>query len=88
MKKTINSLLAATISVVLLGTSATALAGEGRYQAYWNGKSYMILDTDHGHIWNYYGDSIQYNGRIDADEFVSPEKAKIWQQSHGTWKQK
>lgn len=87
MKGTVKHLITAS----LLGAtalSAPVLADEGRYQAYWNGKSYMILDTDHGHMWNYYGDTIQYNGRIDGDNFVSPTKAKIWQQSHGKWVEK
>ncbi len=80
-----------TMLALLLGlalTSTTSLAGEGRYQAYWNGKSYLILDTDHGHMWNYLGDTIQYTGRIDGSELVSPDKAMIWQQSHGKWIQK
>lgn len=72
----------------MLATSISTFADEGRYQAHWNGKSYLILDSDHGHIWHYYGDTIQYNGRIDGDEFQSPEKTKIWQQSHGKWVQK
>ena len=73
-----------TIAGLML-ISTSAFAGEGRYQAYWNGKSFFILDTDHGHMWNYYGDTLQYNGRIDGNDFSSPEKAKIWQQSHGKW---
>ena len=72
----------------LVFSSSPLMAGEGRYQAYWNGKSYFILDTDHGHMWNYYGDTLQYNGRIDGNDFTSPQKAKIWQQSHGKWIQK
>ena len=72
----------------LLMISTVTVADEGRYQAYWNGKNYMIMDTDRGHIWAYYGDTIQYNGKIDGDEFTSPKKAKIWQQSHGKWIQK
>ena len=87
MKGTVKYLIAAS----LLGAAALSTpvqADEGRYQAYWNGKSYFILDTDHGHMWNYFGDTIQYNGRIDGDDFVSPIKAKIWQQSHGKWVEK
>ncbi|MDJ0880959.1 MAG: hypothetical protein QNJ56_04850 [Gammaproteobacteria bacterium] len=68
--------------------SQPVIADEGRYQAHWNGKSYLILDSDQGHMWTYHGDTIIYNGRIDGDEFESPDKAKIWSQSHGTWKQK
>ena len=45
----------------------------------------MILDSDKGYMWTYYGDTIMYNGRIDGDNFKSPEKTKIWQQSHGKW---
>lgn len=78
--------LAALATLALATTSL--MAGEGRYQAYWNGKSYFILDTDHGHMWNYYGDTLQYNGRIEGNDFTSPEKARIWQQSHGKWIQK
>lgn len=78
--------LLATILGTIFMTSTAVQAGEGRYQAYWNGKSYLILDTDHGHMWNYHGDSIMYNGRIDGDDFKSPEKARIWKQHHGTWK--
>ena len=83
MKKS-NMILALRSTAVLL-TSNAVLADEGRYQAHWNGKSYLILDSDHGHMWTYYGDSIQYNGRIDGDDFKSPEKSTIWQQSHGKW---
>ena len=83
LKKPVFALL-----TCLMFASGPLLAGEGRYQAYWNGKSFFILDTDHGHMWNYYGDTLQYNGRIDGNDFTSPEKAKIWQQSHGRWIQK
>ena len=79
---------ALTIMATAALISGTALAEEGRYQAFWNGKSYLILDTDHGHMWNYYGDTLQYNGRIDGDDFDSPERARIWQQSHGKWIEK
>lgn len=81
-KKLLLSTLFATV------ISAPAFAAEGRYQAHWNGKSYLILDSDHGHMWTYYGDTIQYNGRIDGDEFESPDKARIWQQNHGKWEQR
>lgn len=77
----------ALLSAMLL-TTGLAQAGEGRYQAYWNGKSYFILDTDHGHMWDYYGDTMQYSGRINGDDLESPDKAKIWQQVHGKWIQK
>ena len=60
-------------------------AGEGRYQAHWNGKSYLILDTDNGHMWTYHGDSILYNGRIDGNEFDPPKESQIWQQKRGNW---
>lgn len=73
------SLLASTL------ISTSTLADEGRYQAHWNGKSYLIMDSDNGHMWTYFGDTIQYNGRINGDEFESAEKTKIWQQSHGKW---
>lgn len=87
MKLKMNILMT-LISTALFMTSSSLIADEGRYQAHWNGKSYLILDSDHGHMWTYYGDSIQYNGRIDGDDFRSPEKTKIWQQSHGKWIQK
>ena len=83
----IKTLMIACVSVATL-IGAQAHAGEGRYQAYWNGKSYFVLDTDHGHMWNYYGDTLQYNGRIDGDDFNSPDKARIWQQSHCKWIEK
>ena len=73
MKK-LNVIVALMSGAILLGSNAV-LADEGRYQAHWNGKSYLILDSDHGHMWTYYGDSIQYNGRIDGDDFQSPEKS-------------
>jgi len=87
MTNNIKSLLTGLIAAAFL-LSTSVQAGEGRYQAHWNGKSYLILDSDHGHMWTYFGDSISYNGRIDGDDFESPAKAKIWTQSHGTWKQK
>ena len=80
--------LLALILPALLMTSTVTIADEGRYQAYWNGKSYMILDSDRGHMWTYFGDTIMYNGKIDGDNFKSPKKTKIWQQSHGKWIQK
>ncbi len=83
----IKKLLAFTLPALLMASTVT-IADEGRYQAYWNGKSYMILDSDRGHMWTYFGDTIMYNGRIDGDEFKSPAKTKIWQQSHGKWVQK
>ena len=82
-----KKLLAFTLPALLMASSVT-IADEGRYQAYWNGKSYMILDTDRGHMWTYFGDTIMYNGKIDGDDFKSPDKTKIWQQSHGKWVQK
>ncbi|MBT3203862.1 MAG: hypothetical protein HOM14_14705 [Gammaproteobacteria bacterium] len=83
----ITKLLAFALPALLM-TSTVTIADEGRYQAYWNGKSYMILDSDRGHMWTYFGDTIMYNGKIDGDEFKSPEKTKIWQQSHGKWVKK
>ena len=80
----IKKLLTLLLPALLLVSTIT-VAESGRYQAYWNGKNYMILDTDRGFMWTYFGDTIMYNGRIDGDEFNSPEKTKIWQQSHGRW---
>lgn len=74
-----------TVLALFLFASTTAIAGEGRYQAFWNGKNYLILDTDHGHMWAYFGDTLMYNGRIDGDDFKPPEKSPIWNQKHGKW---
>ena len=78
-----------TLSRILLAAlffcSSATLAGEGRYQAYWNGKSYLILDTDDGNMWTFYGDTLLYNGRLKGDDFKSPDKATLWKQSHGKW---
>jgi len=82
-----RTLLTYILPALLLASTVT-IADEGRYQAYWNGKSYMILDTDRGHMWTYFGDTIMYNGKLDGDDFKSPSKTKIWQQSHGKWIQK
>jgi len=77
------------ISRLLLATlilfSSAVIAGAGRYQAYWNGKSYLILDTDDGNMWTFYGDTLLYNGRLKGDDFKSPDKATLWKQSHGKW---
>lgn len=70
---------------LLVLSSTAAIADEGRYQAYWNGKSYMILDTDRGNMWTFYGDTLVYNGRLDGDDFESPDKASIWKQNLGKW---
>jgi len=72
-------------ALLLITATCSSFADEGRYQAYWNGKSYLILDTDRGYMWSYYGDTIMYNGRIDGNDFDSPDKATIWKQSHGKW---
>ena len=86
---TISKVLSNTMVILTLVMSSTlATAGEGRYQAHWNGKSYLIVDTDNGHMWTYHGDSLLYNGRIDGDEFEPPEKAQIWQQQQGKWKKR
>ena len=78
-----TKIIALGIAALLFGS--VSAYDEGRYQAYWNGKNYMILDTDNGHIWAYFGDTLMYNGKLDGDNFVSPEKTKIWTQSHGKW---
>jgi hypothetical protein len=84
MRKSFKLIIATFITVLAIGFSS-AQASEGRYQAYWTGKYFMILDTDNGHIWSYWGDQLMYNGRLDGDDFESPEKTKIWNQSHGKW---
>lgn len=76
--------LSSFIAISLLNLN-TLQAGEGRYQAHWNGKSYLILDTDKGHMWAFHGDSLLYNGRIDGDEFDPPKEPVIWQQKRGNW---
>jgi hypothetical protein len=83
----IKKLLCMALPALLMVSTFTN-ADAGRYQAYWNGKNYLIMDTDRGYMWTYFGDTIMYNGRIDGDDFNSPDKAKIWQQSHGKWIQK
>lgn len=83
----INSKTLLTGLLVSFLASSPMFADEGRYQAHWNGKSYLIIDSDKGHLWTYFGDTIQYNGRINGDDFVSPDKIRIWQQSHGEWVQ-
>ena len=85
--KFINKANILALSFLTIGSMITgaALADEGRYQAHWNGKSYLILDTDDGHIWTYFGDSILYSGRINGSDFKPPAKVKIWQQKHGKW---
>ncbi len=87
MKTRLLALITLLPAIAML-SSPSVLADEGRYQAHWNGKSYLIMDSDKGHMWTYYGDTMIYNGRINGDQFESPDKAKIWSQSHGTWKQK
>ncbi len=76
-----------TTTILLLSISA-AHAASNRYQAHWNGKSYLIVDSDDGHIWTYRNDSMIYNGQIDGDTFTPPESPQIWQQNHGRWTQK
>ena len=76
------------MTIALMISATFASADEGRYQAHWNGKSYLILDTDNGHMWTYHGDSLLYNGQIDGDEFEPPKKSQIWQQQQGQWKRR
>ncbi len=87
MKANNKKLLSVLLSLFVV-VSTAVFAGEGRYEAHWNGKSYLIMDTDNGHMWTYFGDTIQYNGRIKGDDFESTDKVKIWVQSHGKWIQK
>ena len=86
MKLKLKAMIATLMAAMILSTGS-AWAGEGRYQAYWNGKNYLILDTDNGHMWAFYGDTMMYNGKIDGDDFVSPNEPKIWTQKHGKWVQ-
>ena len=73
------------IAFIALLNCPSIQADEGRYQAHWNGKSYLIMDTDNGHMWTFHGDSILYNGRINGADFIPPDAPKIWQQNHGKW---
>lgn len=82
---TFSKTLIAAIATFTLLASTTSAAAAGRYQAEWNGKSYLIIDTANGNLWTFQGDSMIYNGRIDGDEFEPPELPQIWQQSHGKW---
>jgi hypothetical protein len=77
-----------TLAITLALVTSLSLAGAGRYQAHWNGKSYLIIDSDKGHMWTYHGNSILYNGQIDGDEFEPPEETQIWEQKHGKWSKK
>lgn len=77
-----------TAAVIIVGILTSSAYAEGRYQAHWNGKSYLVIDSENGHLWTYHGDSIVYNGRVDGDEFEPPEAAQIWQQRHGKWSKK
>ena len=74
-----------TLALICLLGATAGQADEGRYQAIWNGKSFLIIDTGYGHLWTYHGNSMLYNGRIDGDEFEPPEKPQIWEQKHGNW---
>lgn len=76
------------VIALLLATlfSSAALASANRYQAIWNGKSYLIIDSDNGHLWTFRGNSMIYNGQVDGDEFNPPELPQIWQLKHGKWK--
>lgn len=77
--------LISVVASVALFSAKLVEAGEGRYQAHWNGKSYLILDTDQGHIWSYHGDTMLYSGRVDGDEFEPPMQKQIWNQNQGKW---
>lgn len=73
------------LTLVTLMTATAGQAREGRYTAHWNGKSYLIVDSENGHLWSYHGNTIMYNGRIDGDEFEPPLAPQIWEQKHGKW---
>lgn len=80
-----SKIFATAIATLSLVAFTSIQADEGRYQAHWDGKSYLILDSDHGHMWTYTGNSMLYNGRIDGNEFEPPQNPKIWHQNHGQW---
>lgn len=71
------------LALALFGLSGPALAE--RYNAYWDGKEFLILDSESGHMWSYQKGTLAYNGRIDGDEFVPPKQIQIWNQYRGQW---
>ena len=74
-----------TLTLITFLIATAGQADEGRYQAHWNGKYFLIVDTDKGHLWTYHGNTMLYNGRVVGDEFEPPEKPQIWEQKHDTW---
>jgi len=74
-------------ALLLLIAFNSVSADENRYQAHWNGSSYLIIDSDEGHMWTKRNDSLIYNGQLDGDSFIPPELPQIWQQKHGRWTQ-
>ena len=74
-----------TIILIACFLSSASFADENRYQAHWNGKSYLIIDSDEGYLWTLRNDSMIYNGQVDGSQFVPPEVPQIWQQRHGKW---
>lgn len=84
MKKTI------LISLLLVASTVSSIAhaASNRYQAHWNGKSYLIVDSDSGHMWTFQGDRMIYNGQVDGEEFEPPAIPQIWQLQHGKWSKK
>ena len=82
-KMTMFAALTLTLTTLLIATPGQA--SEGRYQAHWNGKSFLIVDSKNGNLWTYHGNTMRYNGRIDGDEFEPPESTQIWEQKHGKW---
>lgn len=80
--KFINLVFAILLTVVF---SSASYAAANRYQAIWNGKTYLIIDSDNGHMWTFRGNSMIYNGQVDGDEFNPPEVPQIWQLKHGKW---
>ena len=74
-----------SITIFILLTSTAIQAVEGRYQAHWNGKSYLILDSENGHIWTFEGDAMTYSGRVDGKDFIPSESTNAWKRDHGRW---
>lgn len=83
--KLMNKRLTLTATLVACLLSSSAFAGENRYQAHWNGKSYLIIDSDDGHLWTLRNDSMIYKGQVDGDQFIPPKSPQVWQQLHGKW---
>ncbi|MBL7003805.1 MAG: hypothetical protein ISR69_07265 [Gammaproteobacteria bacterium] len=80
-----KKIIITTLAILTLLLSTTSFAGSGRYEAIWNGKSFLIVDSEDGHIWTFRGDTMIYNGQVDGNDFEPPLSSQIWQLKHGKW---